>query len=105
MDNTENTETEALLLEPRETYDQFIIGASFDGQFFVYDADRILQYLDDKWKDEEHYSPSDALEHFYHNMIGAYVGPGTPLYITKDYKSLFPHIEREHLPKTKEKTQ
>ena len=103
-----------LLLEPRETYDRFIVGADLDGEFFVYDSDQIIKHLmetdeteededkDEQEREEERYIR--ALDHFYYNIKGAHLGPGTPRYISKDYCCLFPSVDSEHYPKTEEKS-
>lgn len=111
MDNTEK-DTTPLLLEPREIYDRFIVGADLDGEFFVYDSDQIIKHLmetdeteEDEDKDEQEEDRyMRALDHFYYNIKGADLGPGTPRYISKDYCSLFPSVDFEHYPKTEEKT-
>jgi len=44
----------------------------------VYDTDKIISMLIEKGMDE-----SEAQEYFDFNILGSYVGPGTPMYITK----------------------
>jgi len=69
-----------LYAEPDETlkadgFDDAIIGID-SKQRMVYSIEKILKILqDDNMTDE------DALEHFYYNIAGSYVGDHTPIYI------------------------
>ena len=69
-----------LYAEPDETlkadgFDDAIIGID-SKQRMVYSIEKILKILqDDNMTDE------DALEHFYYNIVGSYVGDHTPIYI------------------------
>ena len=66
--------------EPDQTlkadgFDAAIIGID-SKQRMVYSIEKILKILqDDNMTDE------DALEHFYYNIVGSYVGDHTPIYI------------------------
>jgi hypothetical protein len=54
------------------------IAEGFGGEeALVYDKDKVLQKLQDDGMSFE-----EAIEYFEYNIIGAYVGPKTPLYIT-----------------------
>lgn len=66
--------------EPEETlkadgFDDAIIGID-SKQRMVYSIEKILQILQDDDMTQE-----DALEHFYYNIDGSYVGDYTPIYI------------------------
>ncbi len=69
-----------LYAEPEETlkadgFDDAIIGID-SKQRMVYSIEKILQILQDDDMTQE-----DALEHFYYNIDGSYVGDYTPIYI------------------------
>lgn len=73
-------EAEALLLEPRTTYDRALIGISegcHGAGVAVYDSAKCIEALaeDNEW------SYDDACEWFSLNTSGAYVGPKTPLFV------------------------
>ncbi len=86
-----------ILLEPREDLDQFIegIGTGFGGEIaVVYNKDRLLEFWAKQYmKEESDLSLDDAyhmaVEWFEFNTIGAYVGPHTPIYISKDELEIF----------------
>lgn len=66
--------------EPEHTlkadgFDDAIIGIDTN-QRMVYSIEKILAILKDDDMNEE-----DALEHFYYNIAGSYVGDYTPIYI------------------------
>jgi hypothetical protein len=54
------------------------VAETFNGHVAVYDQDKILQNLVDGGID----NLEDADEFFRFNIIGAYVGPFTPIYLT-----------------------
>jgi len=56
-------------------FDDAIIGID-SKQRMVYSIEKILQILQDDDMTQE-----DALEHFYYNIDGSYVGDYTPIYI------------------------
>jgi hypothetical protein len=71
---------EALFLEPRSMLDEAIIGLAerADGMMVVaYDTEKVVQALmkGNDWDEEE------AREWYSFNTAGAYVGPGTPVFI------------------------
>ena len=57
--------------------DEAIIGATTKGQV-VYDVELIIQELMKMHKD---WDRQDALEWFYHNIDGAYIGENTPIHM------------------------
>jgi hypothetical protein len=73
-------EAEALLLEPRATYDRALIGISegcHSAGVAVYDSAKCIAALveDNEWDHDE------AVEWFEFNTSGAYVGEKTPLFV------------------------
>ena len=60
-------------------FDEAIIGLDTSDEIFrvVYDIDKIIEI---STKDDET-TEEDALEYFYNNIQGSYVGAGTPIYI------------------------
>ena len=73
-------DSEALLLEPRSEYDPCLVGIGYrfkDGPLAVYDIERVLTVLgQDGMTDEE------AVEFYEFNVLGAWMGDGTPIFIT-----------------------
>ena len=76
----ENLDPEAMLMEPREYYDPCIIGMTYDGSKVIYDTLSVLKSLmkDQGMTDEE------ALDWFEYNMLGSYMGEGTPIFMMRD---------------------
>jgi hypothetical protein len=65
-------------------YDHCVVGLAehFDfGPVLVYDRELIIQTLMEEGLEEE-----DALEHFYYNIAGSYVGKRTPMFISHRYE-------------------
>ena len=72
----------ALLMEPRQDYDDCIVGIGgrfHDGPLAIYSVERVLAVLmrDDEVDEEM------AMEWFDFNVIGAWNGPGTPIYVNE----------------------
>ena len=99
---TEKTH-EPLLLEPREVFDQFLIGLEYEGKKFIYNGDQILEYLIQEAKEAQDTEDPElnALDHFHFNILGSYMGPGTPIFITKYIEPFFNGTHTERLPKIK----
>ena len=57
-------------------FDDAIVGVEVYSNRLVYSAQKAISILIDDGMLEE-----DAIEHLYYNVIGAYVGPLTPLWI------------------------
>lgn len=76
-DIDELVDIETMFLEPRDRYDECIVGTTYDNSKLIYDADKIIHALmeQDGMNDEE------AKEYFEYNILGAYVGEGTPIYV------------------------
>lgn len=69
---------EALLMEPREDFDQAVVSITTnqEGQVVaVYDEVKIIDVLVDQGMTED-----EAWEYFYFNIEGAYMGKNTPVY-------------------------
>ena len=69
---------EALLMEPREDFDQAVVSITTnqEGQVVaVYDEIKIIDVLVDQGMTED-----EAWEYFYFNIEGAYMGKNTPVY-------------------------
>ena len=72
-------DSEALLLEPRSQYDHCIVGIGYRfnaGPLAVYDIEKVLQVLEKDGMTEE-----EAIEWYDFNIIGGWVGDGTPIFI------------------------
>ena len=76
----DNLDPEAFLMEPREYYDKCIIGMTYDGGKVIYDTFLVLKSLmqDQGMTDEE------ALDWFEYNMLGSYMGEGTPIFMVTE---------------------
>ena len=80
---------ETLFMEPRDEYDSCIIGVGFrfsDGPLAVYSIPRILTAL----QDNSEMTADEAEEFFEFNIVGAWVGAGTPIYTRPLTAPLFP---------------
>ena len=70
---------DALLMEPREEFDACIVGLGYrfhDGPLAIYSIDKVLRVFVGDGMDEE-----EAQEHFDFNVIGGWVGEGTPIFM------------------------
>lgn len=84
---------DAMMLDPPSQFDKCVIGyASRCGMdpVAVYDAELVIQALMDDGMSEE-----DAQEWFSFNIEGAYMGKGTPMYLTRIDASA---MDVEHVP-------
>lgn len=81
-----------LFMEPRERYDQCIVGVAdrFHSRFLVYDKECVLRVIveDGAPYDDDVDPETDALEHFEFNIVGGWVGDGTPAFLTTDPEKL-----------------
>ena len=78
----EEENSEALLMEPRVEFDGCIVGLGYrfhDGPVAIYSIDRVLRAFVGEGMDEE-----EAQEHFDYNVIGGWVGEGTPIFVRED---------------------
>lgn len=73
-------EAEALVLEPRATFDRALIGISEGGmgqEVAVYDAAKCIAAL----MEVDGMDHDEAQEYFSFNTLGAYVGEATPIFV------------------------
>lgn len=78
---------ELIYLEPRSTFDSMIIGVSQKTPSLVYDLDAMISYWSKEFQDEntsEEEAHFMAIEWFEYNVLGAYMGENTPMYVSKD---------------------
>jgi len=76
----DSLDPEAMLMEPREHYDKCIIGATYDGSKVIYDTHLVLQSL----MEDQGMTDEEALDWFEYNMLGSYMGEGTPIFIVTE---------------------
>lgn len=88
-------------LEPRSEYDQFIIGLDENNVFFIYDKDRIIDYLagvislcEEVGIKTQEDAYEAALEYYEFNIKALRLGCHTPVFVTKehDYDISVPEI-------------
>ena len=84
-----------IYLEPRAVFDPMIIGVCSKPYALTYDLDAMISYWATQFQDEE--TDSDrayemAWEWYEYNVLGAYMGEHTPVYVSK---SALDHIENE----------
>lgn len=78
----ENNE-EAIVLEPRSTFNRAIIGSDTDDRV-VYSVEKIIRAL----MEDNDIDETDALEHFEYNTLGTFRGMqdnNKPLFIYEDF--------------------
>lgn len=79
---------ELIYLEPRETFDSMIIGLCLKDIRIVYDADKLINYWKACFKDEntsDDQALEDANDWFNYNVLNAYIGEHTPIYVSKEF--------------------
>jgi hypothetical protein len=72
-------DNEALLMDPQDQFNPCIVGTGYlfnHGPVAVYDIGRVLASLVSEGLTEE-----EAQEHFEYNVIGGWVGDGTPIFV------------------------
>jgi hypothetical protein len=72
-------ENDALLMEPREEYDDCMIGIGYrfnHGPLAVYSISKVLKLMEDSGMSSE-----EAEEFFSFNTLGAWMGDGTPIFM------------------------
>ena len=62
-----------------DDFDGAIVGVEYGSMRVVYSIERCITILQEEGLDEE-----DAMEHFYYNVAGSYVGEKTPIFIHED---------------------
>ena len=73
--NREDLDYEDLLFA--DGFDEAIIGVEERGGVVAYDVDKIIEILSREMTEDE------AIEYFEFNILGAYMGEKTPVYIKK----------------------
>tara|TARA_R100000008_G_scaffold86821_1_gene81857 strand:- start:887 stop:1144 length:258 start_codon:yes stop_codon:yes gene_type:complete len=68
--------SEALRMEPREIYDEAIIGYDPQADRLIYNEDKVIDILITK----EEMSTADAIEYYDYNIVGSQ-GENYPIYI------------------------
>jgi hypothetical protein len=76
----DNLDPEAMLMEPREYYDKCIVGMAYDGSKVIYDTLLVVQSL----MEDQGMTDEEALDWFEYNMLGSYVGEGTPIFMVTE---------------------
>ena len=74
----EDAGVDAMALEPREEYDSCIAGIGWrtaSDPVLIYDRAKILEFLQTEMTEE------DAIEHYEFNIVGSWVGDGTPIFV------------------------
>jgi len=69
-----------LLMEPRSDYDPCLVGIGYrfkDGPLAVYDINKVLKVLQTR----DGMSEEGSEEFFQFNIVGSWVGDGTPMFI------------------------
>jgi hypothetical protein len=82
IDELLENEEDLALMEPREKFDPCIVGVAqrFNSRFVVYDKEKVLAvFAADQTDDDD--PATSALEFFEFNVVGAWVGEGTPAFI------------------------
>ena len=72
-------ENEACLMEPRDEYDDCVIGIGYrfsEGPLAVYSIPKVLKVMQGWGMDDQ-----EAQEFFEYNTIGAWMGDGTPIFV------------------------
>lgn len=74
---------EAIVLEPRSTFNRAIIGSDTDNRV-VYSVEKIIRAL----MEDNGINETDALEHFEYNTLGTFQGmrdDNKPLFVYEDF--------------------
>lgn len=75
---------DVLLLEPRDRFDAALIGIvrRFNSSFALYSESKVLEILaEDAEADGDEDPETSALEHYEFNIVGGWVGEGTPAFL------------------------
>ena len=73
-----------MMLEPREIYDEAIVGVveRINLTAFCYDTQKVLEIVEKRVYGEG-CSPEEALEHFEYNIKGSYNGEHSPVFLDR----------------------
>ena len=86
----EEENPEASLMEPRGEFDGCLVGLGYrynDGPLAMYSIDKVLRVYVARGMDEE-----EAQEWFDFNVIGGWVGEGTPIFVREDEMLCDTHV-------------
>ena len=75
-----------IYLEPRNVFDSMIIGVCSKPYALTYDLDSMIEHWKSEFQDEERDEDRAyemAWEWFEYNVLGAYWGEHTPVYVSK----------------------
>lgn len=74
-----------LLLEPRAMYDRCLLGIArrFTSTFAVYDEECVLDAIAADADDDDEDPTTTAREHYEFNIVGGWVGDGTPAFLSQ----------------------
>ena len=84
MDIWEERYPDLMMLEPREFFDEAIVGVveRINLTAFCYDTQKVLEIVEKRVYGEG-CSPEEALEHFEFNIRGSYVGEHSPVFLDR----------------------
>ena len=84
MDIWEERYPDLMMLEPREFFDEAIVGVveRINLTAFCYDTQKVLEIVQSRQYGEG-CSPEEALEHFEYNIRGSYVGEHSPVFLDR----------------------
>jgi len=85
MEIWEETHPDLMMLEPREFFDEAIVGIveRINLSAFCYDTQEVLDIIQHRIYGEG-CSPEEALEHFEFNIRGSYVGEHSPVFLERN---------------------
>ena len=73
---------EGLVLDPRELYDEAIIGICYRSQRVIYSIDKLVEAVHkDLLKEEPKSTIHEAIDYVHFNIVGAYMGDLEPIYV------------------------
>ena len=84
MEIWEERYPDLMMLEPREFFDEAIVGVveRINLTAFCYDTQKVLEIVQARQYGEG-CSPEEALEHFEYNIRGSYVGEHSPVFLDR----------------------
>ena len=85
MDIWEERYPDLMMLEPREFFDEAIVGVveRINLTAFCYDTQKVLEIIEKRVYGKEWLSPEYAKEHFEYNIRGSYVGEHSPVFLDR----------------------
>lgn len=85
---------EILLLEPRDVYDPCLVGVveRFNDTFALYDRQKVIEAImassEGDEEDEDYDARTSAMEHYQFNIVGGWVGSGTPAFLIENEEDM-----------------